>query len=201
MVDCCHADAHEPYRFVIIHHSKVIAYYNTLQVSLDTPPASAYVLRAVMKILVLGKEGSGKSALINSLLGFDRNSHNAARESDFGASSTTTVKGYVNYRDGIEVVMYDTPGLGNEPSARKVLNQVCDVTEGSVDCIICCIALSIGMRVDDSYYKIIEITTRTAVPLHGGWREHQQSGSLASPVLVPRRPRLLYSMVRISHPR
>ena len=113
-----------------------------------------------MKLLLIGKEGSGKSALVNSLLGFYREDPAAAKESSEGYSATTNVECYTNHRDGDKVELYDTPGLGNEKSARKVLNLVTDVTKGDVDLVLFCIALSRGMRVDDSYHKLISLLTR-----------------------------------------
>ena len=112
------------------------------------------------KLLVLGKEGSGKSALVNSLLGLNREDPAAAKESSEGYSATTNVECYTNHRDGVKVEVYDTPGLGNEQSARKIL-QVVDVTKGDVDRVLFCIALTRGMRVDDSYHRLISLITQT----------------------------------------
>ena len=113
-----------------------------------------------MKLLVLGKEGSGKSALVNSLLEFNREDPRAAKESSEGYSATTRVQCYGDYRGGINVELYDTPGLGNEQSARNILDQVVDVTNGNVDRVLFCIALSRGIRVDDSYCNLISLLTR-----------------------------------------
>jgi hypothetical protein len=114
-----------------------------------------------MKLLVLGKEGSGKSALVNSLLEFNREDPRAAKESSEGYSATTRVQCYGDYRGGINVELYDTPGLGNDQSAKKILDQVVDVTKGDVDLVLFCVTLSRGMRVDDSYHKLISLLTRT----------------------------------------
>jgi hypothetical protein len=114
-----------------------------------------------MKLLVLGKEGSGKSALVNSLLEFNREDPRAAKESSEGYSATTRVQCYGDYRGGINVELYDTPGLGNDQSAKKILDQVVDVTKGDVDLVLFCVTLSRGMRVDDSYHRLISLITRT----------------------------------------
>lgn len=110
---------------------------------------------------MLGKEGSGKSALVNSLLGFNREDSRAAPESNLGYSATKSVDSYVEQRHGIEVKVYDTPGLGNERNAQMILDQVCKKTNDDVDVVLFCIALSRGMRIDDSYYKLISLLTRT----------------------------------------
>lgn len=110
---------------------------------------------------MLGKEGSGKSALVNSLLGFNREGSLAAPESNVGYSATTSVNRYVGHRNGTEVELYDTPGLGNERNAQMVLDQVCKKTNDNVDVVLFCIALSRGMRVDDSYYKLISLLAKT----------------------------------------
>ena len=111
-----------------------------------------------MKLVVLGKGGSGKSALVNSLLGFGRSAPGAAEESNAGYSVSTEVRHYNNRRDNIHVEVWDTPSL-HENSARKTLSQLSDRTKGNADVVLFCIALSRGMRVDDSYYKLISILT------------------------------------------
>ena len=111
-----------------------------------------------MKLVVLGKGGSGKSALVNSLLGFGRSAPGAAEESNAGYSVSTEVRHYNNRRDDIHVEVWDTPSL-HENSARKTLSQLSDRTKGNADVVLFCIALSRGMRVDDSYYKLISILT------------------------------------------
>ena len=121
-----------------------------------------------MKLLVLGKGGSGKSALVNSLLGFNRGDPGTAKESSEGFSVTTSVGCYVIHKNGVNVKIYDTPGLGNEQRARLILDQVTDVTKGDVDVVLFCIALSRGLRVDDSYYNLISLLTR--MYKQGIWR-------------------------------
>lgn len=113
-----------------------------------------------MRLLVLGREGSGKSALVNSFLGFNREDSLAAPESNAGYSATTSVNRYVGHKNGIKVEFYDTPGLGNERNAQIVLDQICKETNDEVDVVLFCIALSRGIRVDDGYYKLISLLTK-----------------------------------------
>lgn len=110
-----------------------------------------------MKVLVLGKGGSGKSALVNSLCKIDREGPEAAPESDSGCSATHCVRPYVTRRDGEDLVLYDTPGLDDQKRARQALDEVCDVTKGEVDVVLFCIALSRGLRIDDSYTELISV--------------------------------------------
>ena len=113
-------------------------------------------------MLVLGKGGSGKSALINSLRGItDREGPEAAPESNEGISVTEDVRCYVARKHGLEFELYDTPGLGDRESARQVIDRASDIISGDGNVVLFCIALSRGLRIDDSCINQISFLAET----------------------------------------
>lgn len=90
--------------------------------SLETAKRTALLLEAEGKddlsfslnILVLGKSGVGKSAMINSIFGEERTPIDA-----FGPA-TTTVKEIVGTVDGVEIRVFDTPGLKSSASEQGI---------------------------------------------------------------------------------
>ena len=112
-------------------------------------------------MLILGKGGSGKSALINSLRKIDSEHPEAAPESDAGCSATDSVRSYATRGDGVDIELYDSPGLDDKKGARQVLEEAFDVTNGDVNAVLFCIALSRGLRIDDSYTELISVLAET----------------------------------------
>ena len=91
-----------------------------------------------IEILVTGRTGTGKSTLVNALVG--------KRVADVGSKLsvvTKNVEGYeVKARDGVEIVVWDSPGLqdgsGREAEYLAELKEKCS----NVDVIIYCIDVS-----------------------------------------------------------
>lgn len=114
-----------------------------------------------MKVLVVGKGGSGKSALVNSLRRIDREDPEAAPESDSGYSATDCVRRYVSRRDDVDIELYDSPGLDDKKGAQRVLGEARGATNGDVNVVIFCIALSRGLRIDDTYTDLMSALVET----------------------------------------
>ena len=62
---------------------------------------------AALSIVVVGETGQGKSSLINGLLGEE-----IAKESSDLDSATDTVDSYKYEQNGVNVMLWDTRGLG-----------------------------------------------------------------------------------------
>ena len=67
---------------------------------------------AVFGVLLIGETGSGKSALINNLLGKE-----VAPEGHTCRSETDTITQYRGTVAGVPVALYDTPGTDDRKSA------------------------------------------------------------------------------------
>ena len=117
-----------------------------------------------MKLVLLGKGGSGKSALVNHLLQFSPGDLRAAKESGAGVGVSSVPRLYENYRDGVLVEVWDTPGLDNESNAQQILKKLSESTKERADVVLFCVALSRAMRIDDSYRKLISLLTKTYKP-------------------------------------
>ena len=94
--------------------------------------------RESMEILITGRTGTGKSTLVNSLVGKP-----VAETGDKLRVSTKHVSGYkVLSREGMEIVVWDSPGLqdgsGEEDNYLHEMKENCS----NVDIIIYCIDMS-----------------------------------------------------------
>ena len=91
-------------------------------------------------IMVVGETGTGKSCLINNLLGCD-----VAKEGDTVQSETSSIQKYRETVDGVQVVLYDTPGLSDSDSSKEqehiaAVKRV--LTNGKIQLVIYCQRLS-----------------------------------------------------------
>ena len=73
-----------------------------------------------VKILVMGLTGTGKSSLINAMMG------DIVAKAQAGANPVQTeIEYHKGVHDGIRVKMYDTPGFGDESlSEKKILKKI-----------------------------------------------------------------------------
>ena len=130
----------------------------------DEEVIAAAIVVQRMKLVLLGKGGSGKSALVNHLLQFSPGDLRAAKESGAGVGVSSGPRLYENYRDGVLVEVWDTPGLDNESNAQQILKKLSESTKERADVVLFCVALSRAMRIDDSYRKLISLLTKTYKP-------------------------------------
>lgn len=88
-----------------------------------------------LKVIVFGRDRTGKSALVNSLLG-----QGFAEESD-PQSSRCSVRAYGRTLDTqLSVVIFDTPSLGAiDRKTDDILDEVATKTQGSADLVVFCI--------------------------------------------------------------
>ena len=104
-----------------------------------------------LRILIIGQVGSGKSALVNSLVG---GSIDQAIESDSPTAATQEVQQHVLNINGVEVTIFDSPGLlqpGKDDS--KIFKEMATVTQTNVDLILYCKKMT--SRLDQSDTKLM----------------------------------------------
>ena len=92
--------------------------------------------KQLLKIMVAGKVGAGKSALVNGLIGRE-----VAVEGDSAASVTTTVNQYKKVINGVAVIIFDTPGFFDPKAGcdHKTLREICQETKGTIDLLLICV--------------------------------------------------------------
>ena len=113
-----------------------------------TPPKSA-------RILVLGRVNSGKSALINAMLG-DRKATEG--EALFECPITTKVQSHEFTLRGVPVTVFDTPGLrGAEKETTPSTSNIKEILKasGEVDLMVFCCRLDQSIGGIDVDYEII----------------------------------------------
>lgn len=96
----------------------------------------------MVNVLLTGKFATGKSALVNGLVGKE-----VAKESEGLDQETATIVPYVATIDGVSFKIWDTPGLQADPEEREVEIRKLDgiATDiGEVDLVLYC------TRMDDS---------------------------------------------------
>lgn len=108
-----------------------------------------------INILFLGKTGSGKSALINLILG-----ENKSLEGGNGYS--TTSKNIIVYKKaGIPIRLYDVKGIENEKTKDNYLEILSDFNQNNLKSkddyvIFYCIEYNKGTTIEEMEYKIYE---------------------------------------------
>ena len=138
-----------------------------------------------LKIVVTGLVGSGKSALINSLI-----DGQLAEEGDSAASVTSEVEIYAVNKNGVDVVLYDTPGLLDPwPDENKcdvpTLSKIQKETDGEIDLLLICKRM--GSRVDRGDIRIMQQITRYMG--ESVWKNAAYVLTFANEVKPSRRPR------------
>ena len=107
-----------------------------------------------INIAVIGPAGSGKSTLINNMMG-----GYVAEVSHSMASEQSEVEVHEGEHKGIRIKVYDTAGFGNTrgKSNSAILNEI--NRKGKFDLVLLCI--DIGCRADQNLQKVLSDLTAT----------------------------------------
>ena len=90
-------------------------------------------------IVILGKSGVGKSRLVNSLIGKE----NAAKEGNTLSSGTRKPSDYKLRQEGIEIILWDTPGLdGTDEKVKQLLKSTAKAVGSTVDLLLWCVCMN-----------------------------------------------------------
>ena len=132
-----------------------------LQRDVDVQKWMAEAKGRPLAFFVAGSGEVGKSALINNLLGLDKNDENAAKEADglTGIMTTAAVTKHVLRRYDIDMVAFDTPGF-QDPNIddAEIIAQLVQKTGGRVDVFLYC--ASLRKRVSLEERRICKLLTK-----------------------------------------
>lgn len=117
-----------------------------------------------IKVVVAGKSGAGKSALINTLLHAEREDGEGEEEiQEIALTPDSTTDRLENKqirqkRDNVTICMVDTPGFKNDrKTKKKQLKELSKFTDGGkADLLIYCIPVAPGMKFDDANPTIMK---------------------------------------------
>ena len=95
-----------------------------------------------MILAVIGRSGTGKTTLINNMLGVEC-------END-GGGATTAIHSHGNDIEGVQIEIFDTPGLGMPDQDEKhVFVDLQKITEKKVDALLYCLSILPNSKLDD----------------------------------------------------
>ena len=105
-------------------------------------------------LLTVGQVGSGKTTLVSTLLQLER----------IKSSVTVNVKKYINERNGVDIHIFDTPGLAaqgqSEDDEREQIADIIVCTEGRADVILFCTPISPSRQSDMIDAHVINTLTK-----------------------------------------
>ena len=133
--------------------------------------------KRTLKILVVGQLGSGKSALINALLG-----QTIATEGDSPTKVTTSVLKYYVQRNGVDVTIFDTPGLLDPSENDQGMMKKIQRGSTEIDLVLFCKKMT--SRVDTGDVQLMTNLTHMKM-----WDRSVVVLTFANEVKLPRRRR------------
>ena len=110
-----------------------------------------------MILAIIGRSGTGKTTLINNMLGVKCTCEHVG-----AGGATTATHSHGNDIEGAQIEMFDTPGLGMPDRDEKlVFVDLQKITEKKADALLYCLSILPSSKLDDVELKTIKLLTRT----------------------------------------
>ena len=109
--------------------------------------------KSELKILVIGKTGVGKSALINALVGYE-----ASPESDMETGTYNVEEIVAELSSGIKVMFYDSPGLHDAKGKEKEYLQQIIAISKDIDLVVYCNKVTDTRMTEEDCATLCEFT-------------------------------------------
>lgn len=122
--------------------------------------------RRPLVLVAVGRGGVGKSTLVNNLLGLEKGDEQYCPPGNLARAETKIVKVCKKTKEGAEVHIVDTPGLGaslDDIDPRKVIEELSKQAKDA-DLLFYCVSLHPGARLDRTDVKIVQLLTKAYGP-------------------------------------
>ena len=118
--------------------------------------------RRPLVLVAVGRGGAGKSTLVNNLLELEEGDEQYWSVGNLACAKTKDVEVRTKQKEGVEIHIADTPGLGasvDKIDPGKVIKDISKKTEKKADILFYCISLHPSARPCSTDVKIVKLLT------------------------------------------